>query len=309
MKKIYLLILIVLSVLFTHAQPVLTTYNSYSLISHSVINDESLPVGNAGENQNWDFSSFIIGSLVGNVNTVTVESAPGYEQFSLANFCQKFTSSSFVPPLENYTFYKITGSEREILGQTNGQGIVTIQYLDTQKLPLPLNYDDMYIDTYQTTTDVMPIVSNIKYDAYGTLTTPYGTYQNVIRIKTVNSNYTNYFWLQVTPNYLPLMDITSNSNIGTQVTLYEDVSNLSSERFYFNNQILIYPNPSANYINIRLPKNDIAEKIIITDLTGKKISEIIQHTNQINIENLNSGIYLIEAFFENNKYLSKFIKD
>ncbi len=255
MRKKYLyLFLFISSGLLSFAQPVVTSYSPYSIKSHSVINDEDLPLGNAGENQNWNFSSFLIGSLAADVVTIPVENAPGHEHFPLANFCTTFISSNFIPPLERYSFYKITNTLREILGETNGQGDITLQYIDPVDWPLPFNYGVTHTSIHQATTDTTPITSTIIYDAYGTLTTPYGTYNNVVRIKTTNVNVTNYFWAQINPRYLPLMERTTTLS-GTQVTLYEDISTLGANQIFIDKQVLIYPNPSSKYINLFIPNN------------------------------------------------------
>ena len=108
--KNYLFIIALLAGWHSLAQPiyVLTPDSYYSVISHSVGNDEVIPIGPAGENQIWDCSSYIISSLYGNNTIIPVETAPGHEQFPLANYCLKNTSPSFNPPLETYSFSKIT---------------------------------------------------------------------------------------------------------------------------------------------------------------------------------------------------------
>ena len=66
---------------------------------------------------------------------------------------------------------------------------------------------------------------------------------------------------------------------------------------------------ATNYISLQLPNNEIADSIFVTDLTGKIFLEVTQDTNQLNIENLDAGVYLIVALLENKKYQNKFIKN
>lgn len=309
MKKNFVtLALLISSALLSFAQPIVNSYSPYYVKSHSVLNGKDIPLGNAGENQNWDFSSLVIGNLVADVITVPVETAPGHENFPLANFCTTFFSSNFNPPLENYNFFKITNTLREVLGTTNGQGDITLQYIDPLDWPLPFNYGLSYTSIQQTTNDTSPITSEVRYDAYGTLITPYGTYNNVVRIKTTNVNETNYFWAQIIPRYLPLMERTTRQ-FDTYFTLYEDISDLGVNQIIIDKQVMIYPNPSSKYINLFLPENEIAKKVLIFELSGKKILELVDNVKQFNIESLESGLYVIEVFSENKKYKSKFIKN
>jgi hypothetical protein len=51
------------------------------------------------------------------------------------------------------------------------------------------------------------------------------------------------------------------------------------------------------------------DKIIITDVNGKMVIEQTQNTAQINIEKLASGMYILQAFSGEEKFITKFIKE
>ena len=80
------------------------------------------------------------------------------------------------------------------------------------------------------------------------------------------------------------------------------------EEFPLNNDLLIYPNPSAGQIEIKYfisKKSKISLKIY--DITGRMIKVLIDddiesgfHTNRFNIENLANGIYF--AFLQSEDY-------
>lgn len=92
---------------------------------------------------------------------------------------------------------------------------------------------------------------------------------------------------------------------------------LSVENFVAENQTIVYPNPTTNYLtidNLSMIGNEV--KIKITELTGKIVFEevIIQNGNINSIviptNNLNNGFYLMELLFENNtKEIFKIIKE
>lgn len=72
-----------------------------------------------------------------------------------------------------------------------------------------------------------------------------------------------------------------------------------------DNNVIIYPNPSSEYINFS--KLDSDENYTIYNLLGKKIEEgKINPSKQINIQNLESGIYYIHL---KNGTTHKFIKE
>jgi len=71
----------------------------------------------------------------------------------------------------------------------------------------------------------------------------------------------------------------------------ENVS-LSIVDTLFNNAISIYPNPIQNTLNINLATGQSLGSIEIFTLLGEKILET--DTTPINLNNLNSGIYLLK---------------
>ncbi len=63
------------------------------------------------------------------------------------------------------------------------------------------------------------------------------------------------------------------------------------------NEILIYPVPSSDLINLRIPNELLPCKVYLSDLTGRiKLSTILTHQNEsINISALSDGIYFVKA--------------
>ncbi len=71
----------------------------------------------------------------------------------------------------------------------------------------------------------------------------------------------------------------------------------------------LYPNPTKSILNLQNPTNITIDKIMVTDLTGKIILEQTQNTNQVNVEKLSTGIYILQAFSGEEKFTSKFLKE
>lgn len=96
---------------------------------------------------------------------------------------------------------------------------------------------------------------------------------------------------------------TNNSNIPLQVSCQNlEVSQIK------NNIFVVYPNPSITILTIQNLSNSSIENIIITDLSGKKVFEQSGNNSQINIQNLQRGMYLLEIDYEGGKQIEKFIK-
>ncbi|WP_284651562.1 T9SS type A sorting domain-containing protein [Flavobacterium terrisoli] len=78
----------------------------------------------------------------------------------------------------------------------------------------------------------------------------------------------------------------------------------------FNPQnIKLYPNPTASFLTLQSAGNILFDKIVVTDLAGKTILEQYQNSNQINVEKLAGGIYILQAFSGEEKLMAKFIKE
>lgn len=100
----------------------------------------------------------------------------------------------------------------------------------------------------------------------------------------------------------------TNPAIVTNTFQTEFVAALANESFNLDN-IVIYPNPSNDFINIQVGQNENRmESIEITDILGKKVYQS-KFENRINISNLNQGVYFITLISnEKEKFTKKIIK-
>ena len=95
----------------------------------------------------------------------------------------------------------------------------------------------------------------------------------------------------------------SSGNVSFNLTQTETIEPLSN-KLYIVNQIKLYPNPCKSFLNL---KSNILENIDykIFDFSGKEIySGNFYNSNNINLEGLNSGNYIIE-FVANNEISRK----
>lgn len=61
----------------------------------------------------------------------------------------------------------------------------------------------------------------------------------------------------------------------------------------------LYPNPVTNGKVYISTKNDLNKEIIIFDLLGKKVLQTVISSRELNVSNLNPGVYIIKINEEN----------
>jgi alpha-tubulin suppressor-like RCC1 family protein len=74
------------------------------------------------------------------------------------------------------------------------------------------------------------------------------------------------------------------------------------------NNFKIFPNPVSDILTIRNPTGVSFEKVVITDLTGKKVREQTGNQSMIDVSQLPTGMYLLQIISEGKKSVTKFIK-
>ena len=100
------------------------------------------------------------------------------------------------------------------------------------------------------------------------------------------------------------LDISNGRALRSSPTLWDD-SSLSISEINNLNTIKIYPNPSSSLISI----DNMSVKIVkIFNLRGQLLLTE-RNTNQINVETLSKGVYLLSIQTKNGLYSSKFVKE
>jgi len=102
------------------------------------------------------------------------------------------------------------------------------------------------------------------------------------------------------------MDVLSASYVDDKIAWYENFTILGLAE-QNESTLLIYPNPSKELIFIRL-QNEVITKIELYNLLGQKIQTFVNNVENINIANLQAGIYLLKIHAENRTITKKIIK-
>lgn len=130
------------------------------------------------------------------------------------------------------------------------------------------------------------------------------------RIKTFE-NLPDYTVLKNTANIYFDFNPAVLTNTSLNTLVYElDVS--IDEQSKLNNQVLVYPNPAHNVLTID-SQNESIENCTITNALGQTVynsdNEMnANHKIQLNISNLNAGVYFVKVRSSNGFYNTKFIK-
>ena len=293
------------------AQPSITStsFNSYSDVGALYFaSSTTIGFGSAGANQTWDFSSLVL-TNDGNYSGVSVDSAPYSNEFANANF---FVKNTYVGFEDIYDIFTINSAKLDILGSTTDIGTSEIYTNPRTVFVFPFNYTNSFSDTYQILGESL-IDTTITYDGYGTLITSFGTYPNVVRIKTVEGDSVFYTWAIANP-YKEIV-FASTGDTGETYFGVKNNSNLDTAFNQTANKFTIAPNPFSTDFNINF-SNDLqgTYSLNVYDLLGNAIirnHKIEGSSANISFPEVASGLYLMTISDDQNNIVStqKLIKN
>lgn len=120
----------------------------------------------------------------------------------------------------------------------------------------------------------------------------------------------DYLWIKslFARNLKIYFSIDQYQNHGEELFVTEEMNTLATHEENINStdKAIIYPNPSTDYINIKVSNQERVLKVIIYDANGRLIS--IHNKSTLNIQALPAGIYFLNIITDLKKYNSKLIK-
>ncbi|HMK06461.1 MAG TPA: choice-of-anchor J domain-containing protein [Flavobacterium sp.] len=78
---------------------------------------------------------------------------------------------------------------------------------------------------------------------------------------------------------------------------------------FFAQNFAVYPNPADNVVNISNKNNIVVKSMQLTDLNGRVIKNINGNETQINISDLNAGVYFLKVSSDQGSGSTKIIKN
>ena len=352
MKKIYVLFTsIFLASAAAIAQPTLNSANwptaGTSETSYG-LDATSASEGSAGANQTWNFASLTPTGSSTLLQYVAPSSTQYFSSFPSSN------SAAITPSISGtqtgYAYYDLNSSYLDLMGFVSNDGagtVINFPYSDRQRaLIFPFTFNSTFTDSYYgvanytssgtPVTDYRSGTDQVTADGWGTITTPAGTFSNVLRVKTLEtntdsldvmgfgfvtvSNVTTYTW--VNQNAMQLFVLTYDTADGTGGQTFSKTAQYSSLSTGINSlasykPLAIYPNPSASS-NIHLNADDLKSgkvKFTVTDLNGQEIKNLdflikdaARKTIDVEMNDCNPGIYIIQLKQNDAVYTSRFVK-
>lgn len=273
--------------------------------------------GSIGTNQTWNHSG-LLNHGINSYSFVAVSGQPGASNFSGANLCMPAPADS----MWQYLTTSASGVFMNGLYNTSTSFPAPVVKFNPpmQLIKLPCTYNTTFINTAKASIkfalasppiDSMDLRQTVNQsgiiDAWGSLTTPTGTYNALRQKRTdLSTDSTFYYafgsWIfssedkDTTVNYTwwansihyPVLEMDQGDNDATyllsNVTGLKDVSHIGFS-------ILAYPNPAATEMNFVLPEGQA--KLQILDITGKVVSsyDVNGGEMKIDVSNLQNGAY------------------
>lgn len=313
--------------------------------------DGTYDFSRTGNNYNWNFEDLLpVTQRVDTFMSVTQTPVSFWPFFiTSANLATKFNPANVLPglpALEAYNFFNNTSSSYKDVGY----GIV----ISGAPLPLKYNSADMIYKfpmtngtSHESASGLEISIPDMGYilidrnrtsvvDGWGTLTTPYGTF-DVLRLKStvseydsmyidslqqgfpVQRDYIQYQWIG--KNFgLPLLSVTEDASFGSTVVYLDSVRdvNVGLAENRFAGKCTIIPNPVSNTLRFTIDSNNSGmAHISVYDMRGKSLldqSHLYRSGETIEIQldnystNLTPGTYVVVAEIGQRYYSGRFIK-
>ncbi len=294
----------------------------------------------SGTAQTWNYANAFVIDDTNAVAFVTPASTPYASNFPGA------TLASYDAPTDFATYFKGTANGFFIDGFYDGMGTPPYQNVnpnpDVLVFPVPFTYNNTRnnnakVEVIQSGTPafkiVLTVVQQFVCDAYGTLTTPAFSNQQVIRVKqtqyTVDTTYIDILgngnWTYVTSNpptdtsvtytfarnsTLPiLMEIYAEpaaQTTSTGAAYYVSVLSGVNESTSNSSSVTAFPNPAANGVLKFNIDNPAASELFIYDLSGKEVYRTtVSGINSLTVytSDLAAGSYIYKVTSSDNSLI------
>ncbi|MDD3961081.1 MAG: T9SS type A sorting domain-containing protein [Bacteroidales bacterium] len=272
--------------------------------------------GEAGAGKNWDFSPYTA-TETETMQFVDPEQTLWGGQVPNSNIAIQFD--------QDETLAQFMHLSSDVL-KVNYMGIyeevaLLMEYTDAMDvMHYPFAYGDNFEDTYGYTMEydyggtILEMVTTgtieTVADAWGTLTTPYGTFSNVLRVKITDTEsyetymggvlvdsgtdtYITYEWYGSSCKYpLAIIDIDLEYPDETAIT-YSTTAISITEMSAISSRV--FPNPASDQLRLTTPDLPVNSVIRIYDVTGNEKQSALTTGNEthISVESLPEGFYFI----------------
>jgi len=286
--------------------------------THNVVNlSGPIGPGSAGQGQTWNFAGASSDSSYTETNYAPVN-ATGGSNFPLASYGTEVNSTS------GTSFYVGSSVALQLIGSYSGDmsgAVIATCSNAIDLMQFPASFNSTFNDPYQVSI-TSPFLNfsidgtnDVLVDGSGSLTTPSGTYNNVLRVKSIrNYQYiglpplpgtvtegstTSYLW--VSPDYPGYM--LMNYSIDVQGTNSDTTITYSANPLGIQNvanqALQISPNPASEFVTVGFPSGTELNRVEVLDLSGRVVSTetVNGKSNRLTISTstFTNGLYIIRA--------------
>lgn len=273
-----------------------------------------VPPGNSGSNITWNFASATDDST-DVVSYVPPQSTANYASFSSSTAAQPTGSG-------DYTYFKCNSSGIELMGVTAGTDLLVYQNSE-RILSYPCSFSSQWVDAFSANFTISGFTidrsGNISgnADGFGSVTMPYGTVNNILRVKTTeiytdvtpfgNIDYDFETWYYYRPGvHAPVFTvrdyvITALGNPQTvQSADWLDQSAVGiADALRYAIGVDVFPNPARDNVSVvfgadggqglRLEVIDAAGRVVARHDLGRRSAGIQRH--DLDVSAFAPGLY------------------
>ena len=286
--------------------------------THNIVNlDGPIAPGSAGQGQTWNFAGATSDSSYTETNLAAID-AVGGSNFPLASYGVQVAGAS------SAGYFVGSSLALQVIGSYAGDvsGAVTFTYDNAMDvMQFPASFSSAFNDPYHVNI-TSPFINfsidgsnEVLVDGSGTLTTPSGTYNNVLRVKSIN-NYqyiglpplpgtvtngtnTSYLWVSTDyPGYM-LMDYSikvEGTNSDTSITYSANPLGIQNVA---NQTLQVSPNPANAFVTVGFPSGAELNRVEVLDLSGRvvAIETVNGKSNRLTISTstFTNGLYIVRA--------------
>lgn len=303
---------------FASAQTITSSWSPspWGAAKTMVVEDNmGLPAGSAGQSQNWDYSSLSSDTFY--VETIVPPAGQiGASDFPDATVARIITNGNYTAA----TYFQGTSAVFSFLGsyaESGGIGAGNIYSDPLDLVRYPVGFGQSYTDTYDTEWTTIGLTYSregtlqVEVDGTGTLTTPAGTFSNVVRVKSIDTyqyiglppipgsstsgvtTQYNYISQDYPGIFLLTYGITDDNigNVDTSISYGDPSFQLIEE--IAGNETSVFPVPASNNINITSAEG--ISSVTLFDISGRE-SSVTFHKNSskatIGVADLPAGVYV-----------------
>lgn len=278
----------------------------------------------AGASVTWDYSTLQGYTTTVDNNVIDATTAPNAGDFPTSVFADELQNN--FTTYQNQVVDSIFAQGYTFSEPSIGDVLVVMDIDELKMMQYPFTHMDTFTDSLSGTVDISggPFPVSGSYsgesvttaDGYGTLLLGANTYNDVLRVKTVETSVadlgvlgtipltrTQYYYYQPGMQNFPIFIHTSLDAAGTvQNVVYSQdmLSIIGVEELSESVEVSIYPNPVLDQMTLQMKSSaNFDAKLAITDILGKTVftstSAIKEGNNTVSIDasNLRAGVYLV----------------